>query len=83
MSLFCLDESYRRQTLRDHQKAKDVSLFEAPLLIRHMIDGCPIAIMEVPWQSSLANKKISSVLRDFSFMAVVKSVMSFTATFER
>lgn len=80
-----LDGRHRLKALRDLHKAAYVACVDATLLVRCFTrhDGRPIAEAEALKLSSFANKVTSVVRCDFSFVAVVKTVINFSAAFEK
>lgn len=80
-----LNGSHWLQALRDLQKSKDVALVEAFLLVRCVLlrDGLQLAKMETLKMQNVANNVTSIVHRDSSFVVVLKSVMTFSAAFEK
>lgn len=77
-SVVLLNWSHLLQTMRDHQKARDVVCAtchqRVHCITRH--DGCVIAETEVLMIGNLIAKVSSTVLRNFSFVAVVRIVMN-------
>lgn len=79
-----LNRRPRLQTLRDHQNPGGVPGVEASLLVRCVTqhNGRPIAEIEAVKLINIANKVTSIVQCDFPFVAMVNSVMIFSASFE-
>lgn len=84
-SVTLLDGRSRLQTPRGVERSRDVPWSDTPLLVRCITkhDACPIAEVEALKLSNLANKGTSIVRCNSSFVAIVKLVIIFSASFEK
>lgn len=78
-----LGEWHRLQALRDILKAGGIAWIEAPLLMHCVtrLDGRAIAETEALKMSNLTNMVTSVVCSDFSLLAIVRSIINFSAVF--
>lgn len=84
-SVVLLDESHRLQSLLDVLNAINVARVEATLLVRYAMrhKGRSIAELESFKVNNFANMAVSILCRNFSFVAMIKSVMSFKEAFKK
>lgn len=84
-SLRLLGGRHRLHVQRDLQNGVISLQWRHSLLVRSVMrdNGCPIAETEARRRSILASKVTSTIHRDISFVAIVKSALNFRAAFEK